>query len=156
MYLYSFRLSIFIIISYNHSSSDTYYLNINCSTDVIASPIHGLIYLWHDAIVSFNYGLTHFLSCCHGIFQPWSYSFHVTLPWYLSTMVLFISRHVAMVSFNHGLTCFISGCHGIFQPWCYTFHIRLPWYLSTMVLHISNQRAHSREPHPYSGITSPG
>jgi len=138
MYLYLFRLSVFIIISYNHSPSDTYYLNINCSTDVRASPIHGLIYLWHDAIVSFNYGLTHFLSCCHGIFQPWSYSFHVTLPWYLSTMVLHISYQVAMVSFNHGLT-----------------H-RLPWYLSTMVLHISYQRAHSREPHPYSGITSPG
>ncbi|KAK5776163.1 hypothetical protein PVK06_044122 [Gossypium arboreum] len=46
--------------------------------------------------------------------------------------------------------------HGIFQPWSYTFHIRLPWYLSTMVLHISYQRAHSCEPHPYSGITSPG
>ncbi|KAG8499836.1 hypothetical protein CXB51_006271 [Gossypium anomalum] len=32
------------------------------------------------AMVSFNHGLTHFISgCngCHGIFQPWSYTFHI-------------------------------------------------------------------------------
>ncbi|KHG15961.1 Neurofilament heavy polypeptide [Gossypium arboreum] len=31
-------------------------------------------------MVSFNHGLTHFISgChgCHGIFQPWSYTFHI-------------------------------------------------------------------------------
>ncbi|KHG00093.1 Basic leucine zipper transcriptional factor ATF-like 2 [Gossypium arboreum] len=31
---------------------------------------------YHVAMVSFNHGLTHFISCCHGIFQPWSYTFH--------------------------------------------------------------------------------
>ncbi|KHG18927.1 Ribonuclease 3 [Gossypium arboreum] len=92
-------------------------------------------------MVSFNHGLTHLISGCHGIFQPWSYTSHIRLPWYLSTMVLHISYQVAMVSFNHGLTHLISGCHGIFQPWSYTSHIRLPWYLSTMVLHISYQVA---------------
>ncbi|KAL1158849.1 hypothetical protein V6Z11_A08G251200 [Gossypium hirsutum] len=100
-------------------SSDTYYLNIDCSIDILAFLFLDLIYLRHDVIVSFNYGFTRFLSCCHGIFQPLSYSF---------------SRHVAMVSFNHGLIHFISRCHGIFQPksrchgifqpWSYTFHIR--------------------------------
>ncbi|KAK5773301.1 hypothetical protein PVK06_049607 [Gossypium arboreum] len=68
-------------------------------------------------MVSFNHGLTHYVSGCHGIFQPWSYTFRIRLPWYLSTMVLHITYQVAMVSFNHSLTHFLSGCHGIFQPW---------------------------------------
>ncbi|KHF99332.1 Putative U-box domain-containing 53 -like protein [Gossypium arboreum] len=56
-------------------------------------------------MVPFNHGLTHFISCFHGIFQPWSfqplsYTFHIMLPWYLSTMVLFISYHVATFHFR--------------------------------------------------------
>ncbi|KAK8348430.1 hypothetical protein V6Z12_A06G080400 [Gossypium hirsutum] len=45
-----------------------------------------LLIFCHVAMVSFNHGLIHFMSHYHGIFQPWSYTFHISChgifqPW---------------------------------------------------------------------------
>ena len=105
------------------------YFHMTSSCKHFTQPFHitirHLIHITWISIVQWCHRVSHprsylSLTWCHSVFQLWSYSFSVMLPWYLSTMVLFFSCHVAMVSFNHGLTHLISGCHGIFQPWSYT------------------------------------